>query len=403
MITGDAKQTAIAIAKEIGILTPEQDAQEFSWTGAEFEKLTEAEKKQSLDNDHGKVFSRVEPRHKRELVKLLIDMGKIVAMTGDGVNDAPAIKQASIGIAMGITGTEVAKRASDMVLNDDNFATIVSAVEEGRSIYSNMKAFIRYLISSNIGEVLSIFFTAMLGIPEGFNSVQLLWVNLVTDGPPATALGFNPADKDIMEKPPRKSDDGLISNWTYFRYTIIGFYVGFATVGIFVYWYVFDVSATDGHSLVTMDQLMHWTDCPNWTGFQVNNFTGGPDLSKTPCDYFMKGKIKASTLSLSVLVLIEMLNAFNAISEDHSLFVMTPFVNVYLFAATAVSMGLHFVIVYVPVLAQIFSICALDQHDWWLVFAFSFPVIICDEILKVYGRHRNAVDLAERQRAMKAE
>lgn len=297
---------------------------------------------------------------------------------------------------MGIAGTEVAKEASDMILADDNFATIVHAVEEGRAIYSNMKAFIRYLISSNIGEVASIFLTAALGLPEGLIPVQLLWVNLVTDGPPATALGFNPADPNVMKVPPRKSDDQLINAWVFFRYMVIGVYVGVATVGIFAYWYLYYDGSHDGHTLITYQQLSHWGQCPNWTDFKVADF-GGMSFAANPCDYFQAGKIKASTLSLTVLVVIEMFNALNALSEDCSLLEIPPWVNPYLLVAITASIGTHLLILYVPVFASIFDIAPLDFNEWMLVMYFSAPVVLIDEVLKFIGRIMNAQALAARR------
>jgi len=264
-------------------------------------------------------------------------------------------------------------------------------VEEGRSIYNNMKAFIRYLISSNIGEVASIFFTAALGIPEGLAPVQLLWVNLVTDGLPATALGFNPPDLNVMSKPPRGRNDNLISGWVFFRYMVIGMYVGFATVGIFVYWYVFDQSS-DGHTLVSFGELMGWGQCSNWSGFKASPFYD-LNFEKDPCTYFTAGKVKASTLSLTVLVMIEMLNAFNALSEDGSLLQMPPWTNPWLILACTGSVLTHFVILYVPFLAKIFAVCPLDAHDWVLVMSFSMPVIFIDEILKFFGRQQQKKQL----------
>ncbi|XVF46443.1 hypothetical protein PTKIN_Ptkin03bG0027200 [Pterospermum kingtungense] len=392
VITGDNKNTAEAICCEIGVFESYEDISSRSFTGKEF--MDHPDQKGLLRHSGGLLFSRAEPRHKQEIVRLLKEDGEVVAMTGDGVNDAPALKLADIGVAMGIAGTEVAKEASDMVLADDNFSTIVAAVGEGRSIYNNMKAFIRYMISSNIGEVASIFLTAALGIPEGMIPVQLLWVNLVTDGPPATALGFNPPDKDIMKKPPRRSDDSLITAWILIRYLVIGSYVGIATVGVFIIWYThhsflgIDLSG-DGHSLVTYSQLANWGQCSSWQNFSASPFTAGSQTFKfdtNPCEYFQSGKIKASTLSLSVLVAIEMFNSLNALSEDGSLLTMPPWVNPWLLLAMSVSFGLHFLILYVPFLAQVFGIVPLSLNEWLLVLAVAFPVILIDEVLKFIGR-----------------
>ena len=421
MITGDNKLTAEAIAKDIGILKPSQEVADNSVEGRTFAGWDDEQQIEFLMRPGGKVFSRTEPTHKQDIVSILQRMNEVVAMTGDGVNDAPALKQADIGVAMGISGTAVAQQAADMVLADDNFSTIVAAVSEGRGIYNNMKAFIRYMISSNIGEVASIFLTAILGLPEGMIPVQLLWVNLVTDGPPATALSFNPEDPDIMEKPPRSKKEGLVSLWVTIRWLAVGLYVGAATVGIFVVWYTsssflgIDISH-DGHVPVSLDQLRNFDECEaglNDPSSLFYQFSPAPYVAgegnnsihaffDEPCEYFDNGKAKASTLSLSVLVTIEMLNALNALSETHSLLFIPPWVNPWLCGAVVLSILSHCIILYVPFFNKIFSTVPLDLNEWLLVLAFSAPVLLLEEGLKVLVRlfdHTDMKAVEERRRA----
>lgn len=372
MITGDNKNTAEAICKRIGIFEEDESTEGMAYSGREFDEMSPNEQRNAVANS--RMFARVEPFHKSKIVEYLQSMGEISAMTGDGVNDAPALKKAEIGIAMG-SGTAVAKSASEMVLADDNFASIVAAVEEGRAIYNNMKQFIRYLISSNIGEVVSIFMTAAFGLPEALIPVQLLWVNLVTDGLPATALGFNPPDLDIMNKPPRKADETLITGWLFFRYMVIGIYVGIATVGGAAYWFLYDPTGPQ----INYYQLSHFLQCPA----EPENFKG------ISCDLFQSPE--PMTMALSILVTIEMCNAINAISENQSLVAMPPWINPLLLGAMALSFGLHFVILYVDVMATVFQVTPLSIAQWMTVLKFSIPVILLDELLKWFARNYSEV------------
>merc|ERR1712135_211525 len=325
VITGDNKATAEAICRRIGVFTEEESTEGLSFSGREFDDLSTEQQRAACGR--ARLFSRVEPAHKSKIIEYLQSMDEISAMTGDGVNDAPALKKAEIGIAMG-SGTAVAKSASEMVLADDNFSTIVAAVEEGRAIYNNMKQFIRYLISSNIGEVVSIFMTAAFGLPEALIPVQLLWVNLVTDGLPATAGGA-------------------------------------------AYWFLYDPTGPQ----INYYQLSHFLQCPA----EPENFKG------ISCDLFQSPE--PMTMALSILVTIEMCNAINAISENQSLVAMPPWINPLLLGAMALSFGLHFFILYVDVMATVFQVTPLSFAQWITVMKFSLPVILLDEGLKWVARN----------------
>lgn len=327
MITGDHKNTALAIAKSINICNTDDQA----ITGEEIEKISDEELRKKIKNI--RVFARVSPHHKLRIVKAFKKQNNIVAMTGDGVNDAPAIKEADIGIAMGISGTDVTKEAASMVLMDDNFATIVSAVEEGRIIYDNIRKFIRYLLSCNLGEVLTMFLASIFYLPNPLTPIQILFVNLATDGLPAIALGVDPADKDIMMQQPREKGESIFARGLWSKIVIRGCLIGICTLLSFM------------------------------TGRLY-----GMDLAT------------CRTLALITLVMSQLLHVFECRSERHSIFEIKVFSNPYLVGAVLVSISMVLAILYIPFLANVFNTIPLTIGQWAIVLFYSGVIFLINSI-----------------------
>ena len=383
MITGDSKATAASIASRTGILSTNaiDNKHEHVFTSKEFFSFPRAQQLNILKQGN-KVFCRAEPTDKQLLIQMFHELGHIVCMTGDGVNDAPALQQANIGIAMGITGTEVAKGAADMVLADDNFATIVTAIEEGRTIYKNMQSFISFLLSTNIGEIFLVVSSNLMGLPEPLTPLHLLWVNLITDGPPAIALGFNPAEFAIMSENPRDPNKPLISLTLARRYLVTGLYVAFATIASFI-WSFNDQG-------ISFSILRNWRLCDkshvipevavenssNPTSSLVDNVCQISGMTAHP-----------QTFALTVLVCIELMKALSAVSLTQSLIKIPPWTNPHLLAGVAIPFLLHLLLLYCPLICDAFSLSPLCLREWGMVGVFSLPILFLEEILKFMERN----------------
>ncbi|MEW6078331.1 MAG: calcium-translocating P-type ATPase, SERCA-type [Thermodesulfobacteriota bacterium] len=338
MITGDHKHTALAIARRLGIAAT--DSQGLS--GDDLDGLSDPE----LDRytQRISVYARVSPEHKLRIVRSLRSQGQVVAMTGDGVNDAPAVKEADIGVAMGITGTDVTKEVADMIITDDNFASIVAAVEEGRGIYDNIRKFIHYLLSCNIGEILVMFVAALFGWPVPLLPVQILWVNLVTDGLPALALGMEPIDPDIMKQKPRPGNEPVATRSAVLQMLAQGAFIALCGLGAF--------------------------------GFVL---------------YIEQGSIdRARTAAFIVLACSQLFHAFNCRSRDKSLFRMGVFSNRTLILANGISFLLQLGVVYLPFLQHIFRTTPLTLSDWAMIIMVSSFPLWAVEMVKL-ARRRTAI------------
>lgn len=326
MITGDHKDTALAIAEEIGIISPEEleSKDRFTLSGEELEKLDDEEYKKIAGDI--KVYARVYPEQKKRIVETLQNNGNIVSMTGDGVNDAPALKKASIGVAMG-SGTDVAKESSDMIIQDDNFATIVAAIREGRTIYDNLKRFLKFQLTTNIAAILTITSGSLLPIPTPFTPIQLLWINIIMDGPPAQSLGLEGPESDIMERGPERGE--LIEGRAFLKIIISGAIMTIGTLGLYCW--------------------------------ELQSGTANAEA-------------KAITVAFTVFVFYQLFNAFNHKSNS-KVFNKTFWISI------LASFILQAIVIYTPLLQEIFKTCPIGAGEWILIIITSAIILLADKIM----------------------
>ncbi|MDD4665701.1 MAG: cation-translocating P-type ATPase [Clostridia bacterium] len=334
MITGDHQDTAVAIAQKLDIWRPGDGI----LTGMKLEKMSQQELEEHVKNTT--VYARVSPEHKLRIVDALKANHQVVAMTGDGVNDAPALKRADIGAAMGITGTEVSKEAADMVLLDDNFATIVNAVKEGRTIYDNIRKAVQYLLSCNLGEIVAIFSAILLGMGSPLLPVQILWLNLVTDGAPALALGVEPPEKGIMSRPPRNSRAGIFADGVGQEILLQGLVIGL--ISFAAYW----MALQEGRPLV-----------------------------------------EAHTMAFLTMAFSQLVHSFNMRSREESVLEMRKNPNRKLILAFIACAFLQLIVIFVPFLRQVFKTAWLQPQDWLIVLALSLSPLVIAEIRKFIKRY----------------
>jgi Ca2+-transporting ATPase len=363
MITGDHAITAQAVGRELGLCASATEM----LSGPQLSAASDAELREAVERIS--IFARVSPADKVRIVTALQARGEIVAMTGDGVNDAPALKKAEIGVAMGVGGTDVARGAADIVLTDDNFASVVAAVEEGRGIFDNIRKFVFYLLSCNLGEVLTLFLAILMGLPQPLLPVQILWVNLVTDGLPALALGTEPKEPDVMQRPPRDPAEGVVTRATALDMLGFGAFISLATLIAYtcgLYWYCLAPLGLSGADAVSA--------ALNPAFWRANVIAAGLG--------------KARTVAFGTLAFAQLAHAFNCRSGRHSLFTLGLWSNPRLVIAVAVSGAAQLAVLHTPIGRHIFHTSPISGPELLVAAAVSLSPLALGEVTKAVRRGR---------------